>query len=227
LIQYPNFDNITVSTTDKGRIYFTPEGAYPSITTILGKTSDSQIWLQKWIDKVGVVEAKRVSKVATDRGTKIHDYLERYWNGENIAAEVAEEASDVIHMTNNLIRTTSKGVTNVLSQEIPLWHNTLEYAGRVDMIGSWNGTLAVIDFKTSKKNKSIKQIKDYYVQCTAYALAHNILYGTDIRKIVILITVEGKDVQVFESDMRYFVPELKNRVMTFGKYHKDNLLSAE
>ena len=36
--------------------YYTPDGAYPSITTILGKTANN-VWLQKWIEKVGEEEA--------------------------------------------------------------------------------------------------------------------------------------------------------------------------
>ena len=36
-----------------------------------------------------------------------------------------------------------------------LWNNTLAYAGRCDMVGIWNGTPAIIDFKTSKKGKYI------------------------------------------------------------------------
>ena len=49
------FDYITeveTETLKTGRTYFTPDGAYPSITTILGKTADNT-WLQKWIERVG------------------------------------------------------------------------------------------------------------------------------------------------------------------------------
>ena len=49
------FDYITeveTETLKTGRTYYTPDGAYPSITTILGKTADNT-WLQRWIDKVG------------------------------------------------------------------------------------------------------------------------------------------------------------------------------
>ena len=38
---------VDTDTLPSGRTYHTPDGSYPSITTILGKTSD-QTWLQKW-----------------------------------------------------------------------------------------------------------------------------------------------------------------------------------
>ena len=64
--------DMKVETLPEGRTYYTPDGNYPSITTILGKTSN-QIWLQKWREKVGEEEAARISKEATDRGTLIHE----------------------------------------------------------------------------------------------------------------------------------------------------------
>ena len=65
--------DMRVDTLPTGRTYFTPDGNYSSITTILGKTSNNA-WLQAWKDKVGEEEAARISKEATDRGTLVHEY---------------------------------------------------------------------------------------------------------------------------------------------------------
>jgi hypothetical protein len=205
-----------------GRTYSTPDGKFPSITTILGKTSSSQVWLQKWKDKVGEVEAARVSKEATDRGELVHSYVERYWNNEdNLLSILSREPVRVKDVAKAIINATEKCVTEVWCQEIPLWSSSIGFAGRVDMIGCWNGVPAIIDFKTSKKNKYARDIKDYYIQCTAYAFAHNELFKTDISKIVIVIGVDGKDeAQVFEQNAKPFIPDLKNRVLTYNKYEK-------
>jgi len=48
---------VDTDTLPSGRTYHTPDGSYPSITTILGKTSD-HTWLQKWIERVGEEEAR-------------------------------------------------------------------------------------------------------------------------------------------------------------------------
>jgi hypothetical protein len=63
--KYSYITNCATDTLPTGRTYHTPDGSYPSITTILGKTSD-QTWLLKWKERVGEEEAARVSKVATD-----------------------------------------------------------------------------------------------------------------------------------------------------------------
>src|SRR6056300_2066597 len=97
-IMKEKFKYITEVDTDtlpSGRTYHTPDGSYPSITTILGKTAN-QAWLQAWKDRVGEEEAARISKIATDRGTLVHEYAERYFNGEDILSDLKKESSDVI-----------------------------------------------------------------------------------------------------------------------------------
>ena len=112
--------NIEAETLPSGRTYFTPDGDFPSITTILGKTAN-QPWLQAWKDKVGEEEANRISKKATDRGTLVHEYAEKFFNKEDIYGDLANEARDVIQMTKDLIRCVEKDVTDIWGQELVLW----------------------------------------------------------------------------------------------------------
>jgi genome maintenance exonuclease 1 len=51
----------------------------------------------------------------------------------------------------------------------------------------WEGEEAIIDFKTSKKIKPRKWIEDYFMQGCAYALAHNEMFGSNIKKVAILM----------------------------------------
>ena len=166
---------VDTDTLSTGRTYHTPDGSYPSITTVLGKTSDNT-WLQRWIEKVGEEEARRVSKEATDRGTLVHEYAERHFNGEDVWDEIMNERLDVRQMSRDLIRATERGIEEIWGQEQVLWSNKYQYAGRCDMVGIWKGKPTIIDFKTSKKKKSTKQITDYYIQGCAYAVAHNEMY---------------------------------------------------
>jgi len=112
--------DIETETLPSGRTYFTPDGNFPSITTILGKTSN-QVWLQAWKNKVGEEEAARISKKAMDRGTLIHSYAEKLFDEEEIYGDLANESSDVIQMTKDLINLVKGGVTNIWGQELVLW----------------------------------------------------------------------------------------------------------
>lgn len=214
MTKYNYVTEMPVDTLPTGRTYHTPDGSYPSITTILAKTSN-QAWLAAWIARVGEAEAARISKIATDRGTLVHEYAEKHFNGIPIFAELEQEAADVIHLTKELIKITEAGNPEVWGQEQILWSNKYKFAGRCDMVGLWNGVPSIIDFKTSKKVKNIKQIKDYFIQGCSYCVAHNERYGTGIKQIVINMTIDDKPGKTFIKPAPMFLPELKNRIRSY------------
>lgn len=213
---YADLPDIYAETLPTGRTYVTPEGNFPSITTILGKTSNNA-WLQAWRDKVGEEEAARISKVATDRGTLVHEYLERFWNKEDIMPDLTRENLDVIKMVNSLVKVTQQKITAVRAQEVAVWSKTLGCAGRCDKFCDWLNVPACLDYKTAKKIKA--DTRDYKLQITFYLEAHNELFPSlKMNKGIILIAVDGKDEpQEVEFDHRPFVPELKYRINTYYK----------
>jgi genome maintenance exonuclease 1 len=73
--------------------------------------------------------------------------------------------------------------------EVPLYFPKL-YAGTTDCVGIHQQDESIIDFKQTNKPKRQEWIEDYFLQLTAYALAHNEVYGTKIRKGVVLMCVK-------------------------------------
>jgi hypothetical protein len=215
-MKYEYTTEMAVDTLPTGRVYHTPNGSYPSLTTILGKTANNP-WLEQWKARVGAEEAARVSKEATVRGTLIHEFAERHFNGESIWEELRKHPLDIRQMTRDLIKVIEPGVTEVLGQEQILWSNKYRYAGRTDMVGIWKGIPSIIDFKTAKKPKQASQIRDYFIQCCGYAVAHNEMFGTSINSIVVAITIEGKEPQLFEKKASPFLYELQNRRVEYDK----------
>ena len=90
---------------------------------------------------------------------------------------------------------------DVYSQEQALYSHKLRIAGRVDLIGMWNGKLSVIDFKTSARQKEESYIQNYFMQCTAYALMFSELTGMWIDDIVVLIATGEGEAQLFERQI--------------------------
>jgi genome maintenance exonuclease 1 len=80
----------------------------------------------------------------------------------------------------------------------------------------------LIDFKTAKKIKRRDWIEDYFLQGCAYANAHNVMFGTDIEQIVILMV--DRDM-VFEEfivkpvEFKHLTRKWKNRLIQFNKYN--------
>lgn len=193
----------------KGRFYITPEGnKYPSITTILG--SVEKPWLQDWRNSLGAAKADKEMKRAADRGTAVHAMIEKFLDNDPdpTFGYAAEHTVDF-----RQLRLRLKKVNNILTQETPLWSDTLRAAGRVDCVGEYEGQLAIIDFKTSTNDKRADAIEDYYLQTTAYALMFEERYGIKIDNLVILMSVEkGAVPLVFKKPIEPYIVPLLNRV---------------
>ena len=217
--KYSYTTNCATDTLPTGRTYHTPDGSYPSITTILGKTSD-QTWLLKWKERVGEEEAARVSKVATDRGTLVHEYAERHFNGEDIWDELYKEAVDVIQMSRDLVRATEKGVEEIWGQEQVLWSNKYKYAGRTDMVGIWRGKPTIIDFKTSTKERKDEYNESYYIQGSAYAEMFGERTGVEISQVVILVVTEDGTVQEFVKEKHDYLNSLVETIAEWNEQNK-------
>jgi hypothetical protein len=205
--------NIDTIQNELGRFYVTPEGNhYPSITTILG--AGEKPWLQEWRESMGEERAAKETKRAADRGTAVHEMVEKHLNNnpDPTAGHLPEHASEF-----RTLRLPLRKVNNILTQESALWSNTMKVAGRVDCIGEWDGKLSLIDFKTSTSEKRDDQIQDYYLQTTAYALMFQELYDIQIDNIVILMSVERGPVPlIFQQPIEPYIEPLVKRI---NKYH--------
>ena len=89
-------------------------------------------------------------------------------------------------MSNAMINEGFTNIDELWGVEVGLIAEGL-YAGTSDAIGIYEGEDAIIDFKTAKKMKKREWIDDYFMQGCAYALAHNEMFGTDIKKVAILM----------------------------------------
>ena len=198
---------------DGKRYYTLPDGTrLPSVTTVLGAQKKKAI--MEWRRRVGEEVANQISGKATRRGTAVHTMCENYLNNE----EVPIEMSDAYEMFHSL-KPTLKRINNIHYQEAALWSKALGMAGRVDCIGEFDGELSVIDFKTSKKAKSIAEIDDYFWQTAAYALMYEELIGNPINNLVIAMAVENGPPLIFKQKTEDHIPGLV-RAIKFYKEQK-------
>ena len=99
-------------------------------------------------------------------------------------------------------------INNIYAQEIPLYSNYLKLAGRVDCVAEWDGKLAIIDFKTSRKVKKKEWIDNYFMQAAGYAVMFEEITKTPITKLVILIAVDENPPQVFVEHRDNYIAKL-------------------
>ena len=187
---YERFKRVEV---EGKRRYAAPGGApVASVTTILDATKDKSHLIQ-WRKRVGEKKAQEIVTEAAGVGTRMHKYLEDYiefgeWPtpGTNPFAIKAHTMATVIR-DNAMVH-----VDEIWGSEVPLYVPGI-YAGTTDLVGTYKGEPCIMDFKQSNKPKKPEWVYDYYLQMTAYALAHNEVHGTNIREGHVFMCTRGDD----------------------------------
>ena len=169
---------------------------YPSVTSIT--SFQSAKFFKEWRKKVGEEQANRITARATQRGTAFHSITEDYVKGELNLDRYLENNPLSVRMFQSA-KSTLNRIDKIHCLETFLYSHYLGLAGRVDCIGEFDGELAVIDFKTSTKEKQENYIEHYFVQETAYAAMFLERTGIEVKKIVTLIAVEDGSIQVFQK----------------------------
>lgn len=203
------------------RVYQAPCGnKLPSVTTILDGTSD-QTFLIKWREFHGEKKCEEIKKNATGHGTIMHEHLEKYLLGEERPRGSHPMRQCARNMADLIIKYGLKDVSEVWGIEAPLYYPGI-YAGTSDLIGIHENEESIIDFKNSAKIKKEEYVQDYYVQGAAYAMAHNKLFGTNIKKIVILMASRNLEYRSFVCDGFNFDRKKDEWLMRIETYFKSN-----
>ena len=224
LISKYNYNTLTRDESTGKRLYATPDGfKVPSVTTILEKTkpAEAREALANWRKSVGEAKANQITTEAANRGTRMHTFLEKFIKGEELRDSLSNPyAQQSLLMAKKVITDGFGPISEVWGSEVPLYFPEL-YAGTTDCVGMHDGDQAILDFKQSNKPKRIEWIEDYFLQLTAYALAHNEVHGTNIRKGVIMMCVRPPEIapgQWGEPQYQQFILETKDFDMWVNKW---------
>ena len=195
----------------------------PSVTTVLGQTQpkDKADSLERWRDKVGHEEARRITQEAAARGTSMHLYLEKYCLGEGYL-DLTDVGNIAKHMAEKIVdRGIDNRLTEIYGNEATLYYPGL-YAGSVDLVGQHDGTMAIIDFKQTNKPKQREWIGDYFLQMAAYGMAHDAVYGTTIEKGVILMCSKDLYYQEFTIEGEEYRQAKHDFLRRLDQFYKEN-----
>ena len=185
-----NYVPISRETIDGVRKYATPDGEkLPSVTTILSATAPAEKMqaLHEWRKRMGPAKAQEITTEAAGRGTRMHKYLEDFIK----TGVLNTPGSNPYSIQSNAMAKTimEQGLINCdefWGTEIPVYFPKI-YAGTTDLAGIHDGAEAIMDHKQTNKPKKREWIDDYFIQLAAYAVAHDEVHGTKIRKGVIFM----------------------------------------
>ena len=194
------------------RYYVTPKGnKYVSITSLLGNLSKQSII--EWRRRVGEAEANKISRQASSRGTRVHNICESYI--QNQVGILEGELPDAIEMFNSIVPFLDR-IDNIHVVEGALYSDDLGVAGRTDLIAEFDGNLAVIDYKTSRKPKNWEMCHSYFMQGAFYAYAYEELTGTPLNNIIIIMAVENDKPLLFRETRDRWLSPLKQVITKYS-----------
>ena len=216
--EYPVLKRVEI---DSARYYLDSLGnPVPSVTTVLSKTSNKSDGIDQWRSRVGNEEAERIIKLSTDIGSAVHEAIENYLN--NTLWDKFEDSLDqkiAKRISQKFIKDGLNDISEIWGLEVGLILDNL-YAGTADCVGIYKDKESIIDFKTAKKIKKREWIEDYFLQCCAYANAHNVMFNTKIEQLVILMVDRDlifKEFIVKPIEFKTLTSKWKSRLIKFNK----------
>lgn len=197
-------------TKNSFRYYKTSKGIYPSVTSILAETKSikSKQKLKNW-QKYNKKEKERVLK----RGRDLDNFIQSWFDGKYIPPNSIQE-----QVVDFLIK------LDPLAIEYPI-SSSRGYAGCFDMLAKFKNEKILIDWKTSSRKKTKKDIEDYFLQIVAYryALIENLGIYPD--KCLIVVATEGyKKPTYFElksqKEIKFYQNKFFNRLNEYQKKYE-------
>jgi len=196
-------NSIEMKEFDGVRLYSTPDGTFPSVTSVVGW--EKQKKYADWREK-----NKKESQRVCDRGTLLHSKIESYLLNEDVALNDEDNLF-------GLMKKEVDHINNVFAIEQSLWGKITGLAGRVDCIAEYKKEPSIIDFKASTYPKKKVDIENYFCQAAAYSLLWQERTGESIPNIVILIANEQGFLQVYKEKVINFIEPLKKCIDTYKK----------
>ena len=199
---------------DGHRFYEVDGKNYPSVTTVLNiRKKDG---LLEWRKNVGEGAANWEMARAARRGKATHTLIEQY-----LKSETPSERSVLPLGLFKLLKPYVDQINNIHLLESIMYSHKLTIAGQVDCVAEYNGKLSVIDFKTANKERQESWIDNYFLQCTAYAIMYEEIFGKPIEQIVILLAGEDGSVACFKKNKKDYVDALGKSIQDFYKYYEE------
>jgi len=163
-----------------------------SITSVT--SHKNRQFFANWRKKIGEEKADKITRQATSRGTDMHLLVEHHLKNEDLP-----EVQPLSNFLFKIAKSDLNRINNVYALEGSLYSKQLGIAGTVDCIAEFDGELAIIDFKTSKKPKPREWVEHYFVQCMAYGCMLYELTGIPVKKLVIIMACENGECVVYEE----------------------------
>jgi hypothetical protein len=200
-------DDFQQVTLPDSRYYKRNGNYYPSITHVLSYYPKGKQF-EEWLKNMGR-SADYIVKKAAEDGTKVHELVERYLEGEEIkflnSSNYPQYDPEIWQMFLRFVEFWERHNPKLIESEVHLFSDELKVAGTCDLVCEINGELWIIDFKTSNHLQTT-----YDLQTAVYAQCFEECFGKKVNRAGVLWLksskrgsakdkMQGKGWEVYES----------------------------
>ena len=205
------YRDLVAESTSVGRLYRTPGGSFPSVTTVLSILNEEAI--AAWRKRVGEEEANKISHKASSRGTSVHSIIEDYLNDK----DTSEYLPHIRQSLENVKPILDEKIGSIYGIEVPLYSEYLGLAGRCDAVAQFDGVPSILDWKTSRYPKKKEKISNYFCQMAAYAIMFEERSGMPITNLVVVMDVDGHEPLVFKEHRDNWTEMLTDTIKEYNR----------
>lgn len=190
MLDTSNLPQIEQINTPNGRFYVTPEGnRYPSVTTITSLINEKAI--AAWRAKVGYETANKISREASNKGTRFHELMEHTLLTNDTSKIVMY--SEFGRVYPQILQKVIPYIDEVMLVEQRMYSDIVRCAGTVDLVAKYHGKVCICDWKTSRHHKTPDMVKNYWLQTAAYAIMLKERFDIEAEKLVLFVNEGDKD----------------------------------
>ena len=148
----------------------------------------------------------------------MHKFLESHIQGVGYD-DLTPLGCEAKPMANKIIEMGLTPISEYHCSEFMLHYPGL-YAGSTDLVCVHNGLETIVDFKQSNRPKKEEWVDDYYLQISAYAMAHDAYYGSTIRQGLIMVCTPDlyyQEFRIMDQELRSWKHKVLKRL---DHYHE-------
>lgn len=193
-------------------IYDGPDGKkYPSVTTIIHEILIHPGPLLAWSNSLGYKRKSynTVMDESSAKGTCIHDLMYAHMKNINeikthIPLKYAQDVHYILYEARKYFIEHGMSPDTTLDAELTMIDTSLGYAGTLDWIGTKDGKLTLVDYKTSKAAR-----ESMFIQLAAYDMLLQTQKGIKVDEAcILLLHVEGVEEVTLDREKLDFYYEI-------------------
>ena len=132
-------------------------------------------------------------------GNYMHSYLNHYISKSELPEERNDNYMIAKKLAHQLLDNYIINLDEIWGTEITVRYKS-DYAGTIDLIGVSEDNIKIIDYKSSYRKKTKKELHEYFLQLAAYSMAHDWQFNSNTNNIIVLICYRSGDYEKIELE---------------------------